>query len=89
MYLTVGCRDNINRRYSFSVKANHKIAFLCVESTMYKYIEDLSAPKKWFKANVDEILRSYSDNHPITKEDLCLGTRNCLQSGLKYLPLPW
>ncbi|KAF9647369.1 hypothetical protein BDM02DRAFT_2705085 [Thelephora ganbajun] len=64
--------NNINRRYSFGIKANHKIAFLCVESTMYRYIEDLSAPKKWFKANVDEILRSYVDSHPITKEDIFL-----------------
>lgn len=82
-----GCSNNINRRYSFGVKPNHKIAFLCVESTMYTYVEDLSAPKKWFKANVDEILRSYADDHPITKEDLFLGTRDRLQPGLKYLPL--
>jgi len=67
--------------------ANHKIAFLCVESTMYKYIEDLSAPKKWFKANVDDILRAYTDNHLITKEDLFLGMGNHLQLGIKYLPL--
>jgi abelson tyrosine-protein kinase 1 len=71
--LTGLSRNNINRRYSFSLKANHKIAFLCVESTMYKYIEDLSTPKEWFKANVDEILRSYGDDHSITKEDVFLG----------------
>ena len=41
---------------------------------MYKYIEDLSTPKKWFGANVDEILRSYADDHSVTKEDLFLGT---------------
>jgi len=64
--------NNINRRYSFSLKANHKIAFLCVESTMYNYIEDLSTPKKWFKANIDEILRSYGVDHSITKEDVFL-----------------
>lgn len=81
------CRNNINRRYSFGVKANHKIAFLCVESTNYRYIADLTAPKNWFKANVDEILRSYADSHPITRENLFLGTRNRLQPGLKCLPL--
>jgi len=64
--------DNINRRYSFGVKANHKIAFLCVESTTYRYIEDLSTPKRWFKANVDDILKAYVGNHQITKEDLFL-----------------
>lgn len=86
--LTVACRNNINRRYSFSLKANHKIAFLCVESTMYNYIEDLSTPKKWFKANIDEILRSYGDDHSITKEDAFLGTRIRLRTRLKYLLLP-
>jgi len=69
------------------VKANHKIAFLCVESTIYKYIEDLSAPKKWFKANVDDILREYGDSHSITKEEVFLGTINRFQPGLKCLPL--
>lgn len=69
------------------MKANHKIAFLCVESTMYSYIEELSAPKKWFKANVDEIIRSYADSHSITKEDLFLGAENHLESESKRLPL--
>jgi len=64
--------DNINRRYTFGVKANHKIAFLCVESTMYTYIEDLSAPKKWFKANVDDILGAYGESHSITREEVFL-----------------
>ena len=56
---------------------------------MYTYVEDLSAPKKWFKANVDEILRSYVGSHSITKEELFLGTGNHLQPGLKHLPLFW
>jgi len=54
---------------------------------MYDYIEDLSAPKRWFKANVDEILRLYAEDHSIIKEDLFLGMRNFLQPGLKHLPL--
>ena len=78
-----GCRNNINRRYSCDVKAGHRTAFLFVESTMYEYIEELSAPKKWFVANVDEILRSYADGHSITKEDLFLGMRNRPQSAPK------
>ena len=53
---------------------------------MYDYIEDLSAPKKWFKANVDEILRCYAEDRSITKEDLFLGMRNRLKPGLKRLP---
>jgi len=54
---------------------------------MYDYIEDLSAPKKWFKGNVDEILRSYAGDRSITKEDLFLGMKICLQPRLKRLPL--
>ena len=77
-YLTVVCRNNINRRYSFSLKANHKIAFLCVESTVYNYFEDLTTPKEWFKANIDEILRFYGADHLITKEDVFLGMENRL-----------
>jgi abelson tyrosine-protein kinase 1 len=83
----VGFRNNINRRYSFSLKADRKTAFLCVESTMYTYIEDLSAPKKWFKANVDEIMKYYGDRHPITKEDLFLGTGDPLRLELRCSPL--
>lgn len=64
--------NNINRRYSFGLRTNHKTAFLCVESTIYDYLEDLSAPKKWFKANVDEILSVYGEGHSITKEDIYL-----------------
>ena len=52
---------------------------------MYKYIEELSTPKKWFKANVDEILRVYGGSHSITKEDLCLGTRSRPHLGLRRL----
>lgn len=64
--------SNVNRRYSFNLKANHKTAFLCVETTVYKYIEDLSTPKKWFRANIDQILTCYEDDHSITKEDVFL-----------------
>lgn len=69
------------------MKANHKIAFLCVESTVYDYIEELETPKRWFKANVDEIMRVYADSHSLTKEDLFLGMRNCLLPELKRLLL--
>jgi hypothetical protein len=69
-------RNSTSRRYLFGLKAKNKIAFLCTESATYTYIENLSAPKLWFKDNADEILRSYAYSHPITKEDLFLGTRN-------------
>jgi len=43
------------------------------------YIEDLSAPKKWFEANANEILRVYAESHSVAKEDLILGMRNCVR----------
>jgi abelson tyrosine-protein kinase 1 len=55
------------------MRSGHKTAFLCTETTMYRYIEDLGTPKKWFIANADEIMRIYSEAHQISKEDLFLG----------------
>jgi abelson tyrosine-protein kinase 1 len=40
---------------------------------MYRFIEDLQTPKKWFKANVDDIMKAYGKSHGITKEELFLG----------------
>lgn len=61
------------RRYSLPLRAGHKTAHLFTESTRYRYIENLSTPKKWFKANVDQILAVYGAEHHISKEDLYLG----------------
>ncbi|KAF8890966.1 hypothetical protein BD779DRAFT_1515523 [Infundibulicybe gibba] len=63
---------NVSRRYSFPLRAGHKMSYLCTETTMYRYVEDLDAPKKWFKANVDLILEIYGAQHHIQKEDLFL-----------------
>lgn len=60
------------RRYSLPLRAGHKTAHLFTESTRYRYIEDLSTPKKWFKANVDQILAVYGAEHHTSKEDLYL-----------------
>lgn len=40
---------------------------------MYRYIDDLGTPKKWFIANVDDIMKIYGEAHQIAKEDLFLG----------------
>lgn len=40
---------------------------------MYRFIEDLAAPKDWFKANVNTIVKEYAPYHPIQKEDVILG----------------
>lgn len=41
---------------------------------MYNYLDNLEAPKKWFRANVDQVLQAYGRNHSLQKEDLMLGT---------------
>jgi abelson tyrosine-protein kinase 1 len=63
----------VSRRYSFPLRAGHRSAFMCTESTEYRYIEDLGAPKDWFKANVDNIIKVFGRQHGIHKEDLYLG----------------
>jgi len=40
---------------------------------MYRFIEDLTGPKEWFKANVSAIIKEYAPHHPIQKEDIIVG----------------
>ncbi|KAJ3867137.1 hypothetical protein EV359DRAFT_35156 [Lentinula novae-zelandiae] len=61
---------NVTRRYSYPLRVGHKTAHLCTETTMYRYVENLDAPKKWFKANVDTVLEIFGPQHQIQKEDL-------------------
>ena len=69
------CADrSYSRSYSSPLRAGHKTAHLFTESTVYRYIEDLATPKKWFKANADHILAIYGAEHRISKEDLYVGT---------------
>lgn len=62
--------ERIARRHSFPLRAGHKAAFIYAESTMYRFIEDLAAPREWFKANVNAIVKEYAPRHPIQKEDI-------------------
>ncbi|KAG6855823.1 hypothetical protein H0H87_010489 [Tephrocybe sp. NHM501043] len=64
--------QSVTRRYSFPLRAGHKTAHMFTESTMYRYVESLEVPKKWFKANVDAIMQIYGPTHHIQKEDLFL-----------------
>ncbi|KIY53195.1 kinase-like protein [Fistulina hepatica ATCC 64428] len=64
--------QNISRRYSYPMRAGHKMAILCTETTTYHYVDKLDAPKKWFMANVDAILAKFGPTHHIQKEDLYL-----------------
>ncbi|KAJ3927538.1 MAG: hypothetical protein NXY57DRAFT_1105715 [Lentinula lateritia] len=61
---------NVSRRYSYPLRVGHKTAHLCTETTMYRYVENLDAPKKWFKANVDTVLEIFGPQHQIQKEEL-------------------
>lgn len=59
---------------------------------MFRFIDDLSPAKRWFQANIDEILRVYGDHHPIQREDILLGTQLsevCLwrQTSLTHIPV--
>ncbi|KAF9555212.1 hypothetical protein CPC08DRAFT_139849 [Agrocybe pediades] len=64
--------EDIVRRPAFPLRAGHKAAYLYTEVTEYRYMLSLDAPKKWFQANVDAILRVYAYSHQIQKEDLFL-----------------
>ncbi|KDR78141.1 hypothetical protein GALMADRAFT_245167 [Galerina marginata CBS 339.88] len=66
--------ETIVRRPSFPLKAGHKTAYLYTETTEYRYMNTLDAPKKWFQSNVDVIIRTYGHHHDIQKEDLFLIT---------------
>ena len=65
--------QSVRRRYSYQLRDGHKAAYLCTETTEYRYIEELDITKKWFKANVDSIIQMYGPEHCIQKEDLFLG----------------
>lgn len=67
------CRQSVARRYSFPLRSGHKTAYMCTETTLYSYMDNLHAPKKWFKTNVGLILQTFGKEHQIQKEDLLLG----------------
>ncbi|KAJ7772628.1 hypothetical protein DFH07DRAFT_167310 [Mycena maculata] len=64
--------QSVSRRYSYPLRTGHKAAYLCTETTMYRYVENLEAPKKWFQSNIDSIINTYGPIHQIAKEDLFL-----------------
>jgi hypothetical protein len=40
-------------------------------------MEDLAAPREWFKANVNAIVKEYAPHHAIQKEDIIVGEHPC------------
>jgi len=75
---------NISRRYSYPLRAGQKSAYLCTETTVYRYVDNLTAPKAWFIANIDLILELYGKEHRLQKEDVLLvvGTLDAENYGL-------
>ena len=61
------------RRYSYPLREGHKAAYLCAESTEYRYIKELSTPKNWFMQHIDSIMQVYGPELSIKKEQLFLG----------------
>lgn len=66
-------RRNVSRRVSFPIRAGHKTAYIYIEQIMYRYIEDLTTPKRWFEDNINQILSLYAEEHRLQKEDVFLG----------------
>jgi len=60
----------VSRRYSYPLRAGHRAAYLCTETTIYRYFVELQAPKEWYKANVDAVL---APSMRFEKEDLYFG----------------
>lgn len=67
-------RKNVSRRYQSPLRMGHKTAHLFTESAMYHYVADadLAAPRKWFQANVEQVLEIYGTDHAVQREDLML-----------------
>ncbi|KAF7965529.1 hypothetical protein HWV62_43062, partial [Athelia sp. TMB] len=65
-------RQSVSRRISMPLREGHKAAYLCTESTKYRYMAEMAAPKKWFTANVDAVMREFGAEHRVQREDLHL-----------------
>ncbi|KZT05047.1 uncharacterized protein LAESUDRAFT_750759 [Laetiporus sulphureus 93-53] len=79
-----GSSSAIARQYSTPLRAGHKTAHLFTEATVYNYMKDLVAAKRWFKANIDCILKLYGPEHHLSREDviLVIGTLDAQDYGL-------
>lgn len=73
LYAHLFPRRTLGRRYFAPLRNGHKTAHLFTELATFHYLDDLAAPKRWFQAHVNEILRIYGPDHPIQREDILLG----------------
>ncbi|EPQ50917.1 hypothetical protein GLOTRDRAFT_66644 [Gloeophyllum trabeum ATCC 11539] len=71
---TEGSPQSVARRYTFQLRVGHKTAYLCTETTVYRYLEPDTkhAPYRWFKENIDRILATYGEQHGLQREDVYL-----------------
>ncbi|TFK45230.1 hypothetical protein OE88DRAFT_1640190 [Heliocybe sulcata] len=69
---TESSAQSIARRYTFSLRAEHKTAYLCTEATVYRYIEPdaRQAPYRWFRENIDRVMETYGERYGLQKEDV-------------------
>ncbi|KZS90817.1 hypothetical protein SISNIDRAFT_457444 [Sistotremastrum niveocremeum HHB9708] len=72
------------RRAAFPLRYGHKHAYLYTESTVYRYMDNLETPKRWFQSNVDTILRLYGTEFRLQREDILLviGTLEAADFGI-------
>ena len=73
----------ISRTQSFQLRAQHKVAYIYAESTLYRYIANVEVPKKWFQSNIDHIMKIYGREQRLTREDIFLGTIRDSDSGVR------
>ncbi|GJE88953.1 hypothetical protein PsYK624_050410 [Phanerochaete sordida] len=67
-------RQTVSRTHSLPLHKGQKTAHLFVDSAVYRYMVELSAARKWFQANVDQILAMFGTEHAIQREDIMLVT---------------
>jgi len=63
----------VSRTHSFQLRAHHKVAYIYAETTVYRYITNVDVPKKWFRSNIDHIMKIFGREERLTREDIFLG----------------
>ena len=61
-------------RHTTRLHAHRKEAFLFTEACVYRYLEDIDAPRAWFVRHIDTILEEHGRLHRLQREDIFLST---------------
>ncbi|TFK19552.1 TKL/TKL-ccin protein kinase [Coprinopsis marcescibilis] len=64
-----GRKLEVSKRYSFPLRNGHAAVHLCTRGSEYRYMDKVTPAKKWFKANIQNIMNAYPQ---IQREDFCL-----------------